>query len=259
MISPAIHIDVYGDRGERVPWNLAFSRDETDIDTWTITVSDSAGKTIGSAALLFSAGVIADESRELVFTDSDAGVEVIFDFSTGVTSFSSGSVSSLRVSAADGHGTGAIATLVINDSGAVEITYTNEEKRILGSVALADFRDPQSLEQRSRALFAFTELGQRQLLAATDERVGSILGNRLEASNVDLGNQFGDLILIQRGFQASSQILRPRVRGNIHNALARATEAGAQHSYRQRVRARPDPIATSSGREGRRRHCVSSR
>lgn len=37
--------------------------------------------------------------------------------------------------------------------------------------------------------------------------MGSILSRRLEASNVDLGAQFGDLILIQRGFQASSQII----------------------------------------------------
>jgi flagellar hook protein FlgE len=34
-----------------------------------------------------------------------------------------------------------------------------------------------------------------------------VLSNRLEASNVDLSRQFGELILIQRGYQASSQIV----------------------------------------------------
>ena len=88
-----------------------------------------------------------------------------------------------------------------------EISYTNEEKKELGAIALADFRDPQQLEQRSNGLFRYDGYGQRQLLSAEDTRVGSILSKRLEASNVDLGGQFGELILIQRGFQASSQII----------------------------------------------------
>jgi flagellar hook protein FlgE len=37
--------------------------------------------------------------------------------------------------------------------------------------------------------------------------VGLVKAKQLEASNVDLSKQFGDLILIQRGFQASSQIV----------------------------------------------------
>ena len=49
--------------------------------------------------------------------------------------------------------------------------------------------------------------GQVQYLTAEDSRVGTILGGKLESSNVDLGSQFGELILIQRGFQASSQII----------------------------------------------------
>lgn len=132
---------------------------------------------------------------------------MVFDFSSGVTSFSSGTVSSLRVSEAEGHATGSLATLVVNSQGQLEITYTNEETLELGAIALADFRNPQALEQRGNALFEFNGFGQVQFLSAEDTRVGSVLSQRLEASNVDLGSQFGDLILIQRGFQASSQIV----------------------------------------------------
>ena len=75
------------------------------------------------------------------------------------------------------------------------------------SIALADFRDPQTLEPRSSGLFAHNGFGQVQYLPAEDSRVGTVLSRRLEASNVDLGSQFAELILIQRGFQASSQII----------------------------------------------------
>jgi flagellar hook protein FlgE len=44
-------------------------------------------------------------------------------------------------------------------------------------------------------------------MTTADPRGGNVVSKRLEASNVDLSAEFGDLILIQRGFQASSQII----------------------------------------------------
>ena len=44
-------------------------------------------------------------------------------------------------------------------------------------------------------------------MTTEDKRVGKVISRRLEASNVDLAKAFGELILIQRGFQASSQII----------------------------------------------------
>ena len=200
-------LTVYSSDGEPQVWSVAFARPETVSDKWSVTVTDAAGREIGVQSLQFAAGSVVEGSSELTFKDEDNGIEVVLDFSEGVTSFSSGSVSSLRANDIDGHGTGALATLTVNSNGELEITYTNEETQVLGSVALADFRDPQALEQRGNAIFAYSGFGQKQYLSASDTRVGSILSQRLEASNVDLGGQFGDLILIQRGFQASSQII----------------------------------------------------
>jgi flagellar hook protein FlgE len=97
--------------------------------------------------------------------------------------------------------------LLVNDLGKLEIGYSNAQKKELGAVAIADFRDPQALQQKSGGLFTDPGSAQRELLTSQDDRVGQVLSRRLEASNVDLAKQFGDLILIQRGFQASSQII----------------------------------------------------
>ncbi len=198
---------VFGPNGEENTWSVEFSRAETEFDVWTITVTDASGAEIGTETLTFENGQVSAGSGELVFEDADNDLSITFDFSEGVTSFSSGTVSSLRANEIEGHGTGSLAALRVNSEGQLEITYTNEETRELGAIALADFRDPQALEQRGNALFAFSGFGQFQYLDASDARVGTILSQRLEASNVDLGSQFGDLILIQRGFQASSQII----------------------------------------------------
>lgn len=200
-------LKVFGANGEEYTWTAAFTRPANEPNSWTLKVTDSTGRVIGEQPLRFQNGQVAQDTSELTFADASNNLSIVFDFSEGVTSFSSGTVSSLRAREVDGHATGALATLTVNDKGQLEISYSNEEKLELGAVAIADFRDPQSLERRSNALFAFSGFGQRQYLAASDVKVGTILSGRLEASNVDLGAQFGDLILIQRGFQASSQII----------------------------------------------------
>lgn len=199
-------VKVYDATGKQHVWTLEFSREETVFDKWTLKVKDAAGTEIGTKELKFADGEIHADTATLTFENASAGLSVTFDFSD-ISNYSSGTVSSLRASDVDGNGTGTITTLAVNAKGHLEIAYSNEEKLELGAVALADFRDPQTLHQRSGGLFAHNGFGQVQYLSAEDTRVGTILSRRLEASNVDLGSQFAELILIQRGFQASSQII----------------------------------------------------
>lgn len=200
-------LKVYDAKGELHAWTVKFTRPAAVFDTWTVAVTDAKGKAIGTKELKFSAGAVVPANAELVFENPDAGLSVTFDFAKNVTSFSSGTVSSLRAATIAGHATGSIATIAVNAKGELELTYTNQEKKQLGAPALADFREPQALEQRGKSLFVYNDVGLRQYLTAEDTRVGTIQGKRLEASNVDLGGQFGEMILIQRGFQASSQII----------------------------------------------------
>lgn len=199
-------IKLYDERGGEHVWTVEFTREETVFDEWTMKVTDGEGDVIGTQTVKFLGSAPDPTTRTLLFEDSVSGLSITFDFAQ-VTSYSSGSVSSMRAADVDGQPTGAISRLAINAKGELEITYSNEETEQLGAVALADFRDPQKLEQRSGGLFVLGAYGQVQYLSAEDSRVGTILSRRLESSNVDLGSQFAELILIQRGFQASSQII----------------------------------------------------
>ena len=199
-------LKVYDERGGAHVWTVAFAREETVADEWTVKVTAADGTVIGTQTLHVTNGLVKPANGTLTFADAANGLSVAFDFSR-ITSYSSGTVSTLRAGDVDGRAAGSIATLTVNEKGQFEVVYSNEEKLELGAIALADFRDPQKLEQRSNGLFVLNGFGQVQYLSAEDSRVGSVLNRRLEASNVDLGAQFGDLILIQRGFQASSQII----------------------------------------------------
>lgn len=200
-------VKVYDEAGGEHIWQIKFDKAEASLNEWKITITDDKAKTIGTQTLKFVQGKVDPTTNKLVFEDTDAKLSVTLDFSQNVTSFSSGTVSTLRKASVDGYKVGAITTISVNATGKLEIGYSNEQKKELGAIAIADFRDPQALDQRSGGLFHDTGLAQRELMTADGKRVGKVLSRRLEASNVDLAKAFGELILIQRGFQASSQII----------------------------------------------------
>jgi flagellar hook protein FlgE len=201
---------VYDASGGLHTWKATFTRDTGNNVTgnkWTVKVVDDKGAEIGTAGLSFDTSGHVDGNKTLSFTDNTNHFTVAFDFSGAVTSFSSGDVVSLRAASIDGNTVGAVTTVAVNDKGELELGYSNEQKVQLGAVAIADFRDTGSLTQRSGGLFAYDGTGEHVYLPSSDPRVGQVKSKRLEASNVDLSKEFGDLILIQRGFQAASQIV----------------------------------------------------
>ena len=201
-------IAVYDPSGGKHLWSAKFAKDTAKgAGNWTVTVTDDKRAAIGSGALKFVGGAVDPTTATIDFADTVSGAKATFDFSSGVTSFSGGTVSTLRVASSDGYGTGTFTTLGVNEAGQVEIGYSNAQKQQLGSVAIADFRDPATLTQQAGGLFTAPDTAQRDILPSGDVRIGKVQSRRLEASNVDLTLQFSDLILVQRGFQASSQII----------------------------------------------------
>lgn len=199
-------LSIYDAAGVKHAWSATFTRTEGTTN-WKVKVVDDKGVTIGEQTLSFASGAPTTATAQLTFADAANSLSVVFDFSANVTSFSAGTVSTLRAGKVDGHAVGSITTIAINTKGQLELSYSNNEKQQLGAVALAVFRDPRSLRQETAGQFSAQPGADFQLLASEDPRVGQVLSRRLEASNVDLSKEFGDLILIQRGYQASSQII----------------------------------------------------
>jgi flagellar hook protein FlgE len=196
-------IKVYDANGQQSVWKVVFDKSTTVTDQWTVTVTDAAGA-VGTQTLKFINGRVDPTAASLTVTKGTYSVALNF---AGVTSYSFGTESTLRSAAVDGYPLGTATSILVNSSGQLEIAYSNQQRTQLGSIAIADFRDPQALTQRSGGLFSDDGTAQRELMASGDPRAGQVKSRQLEASNVDLSKEFGDLILIQRGFQASSQII----------------------------------------------------
>lgn len=204
---------VYDSRGGKQVWTVQFDKAATQSGAttdWTVTVKDSNGATVGTSTLSFIGSIVDPSKTELTINTTPQGADplsVILDFSTGVTSFSGGTSSTLRAAKPDGRGVGALTAVTVEQDGQLKLAWSNEKTELVGAIAIADFRDPQQLESIGEGRFVHTGSGRMRVLASGVEGIGKILSKQLEASNVDLSKEFGELILIQRGFQASSQVV----------------------------------------------------
>lgn len=203
-------VAVYDSRGGKQTWQAKFDKVSGQIGEWTVTVTDGTGATVGSKTLKFIGSAVDPATSKLVFTanpDEADALSVEFDFSSGVSSFSSGTVSTLRAASVDGSAVGALTTVTVDELGQIKLSYSNSKTESVGFVAIADFRNPQQLRRLSGGLFESVGNDPGRLLASNTDGIGRLVSKQAEASNVDLSEQFGELILIQRGFQASSQVV----------------------------------------------------
>ena len=81
-------------------------------------------------------------------------------------------------------------------------------QRDMKQIAMADFTNPMGLEKVGETSYRESaNSGAAQLGVAGQGRLGTLVGGALEMSNVDLAAEFTNLILAQRGFQASSRVI----------------------------------------------------
>lgn len=116
-----------------------------------------------------------------------------------------------RASAAEGAGkpVGNMTNISIDKYGKIYGAYDNGDSNLLGQVVVATFPNAAGLEAVGNNMFATTQnsgsfdgIGKDILTTGGKFNPGVI-----EMSNVDLANEFTDMIITQRGFQANSRII----------------------------------------------------
>ncbi len=159
-------------------------------------------------------------SASLVFevTDSEAGgappaiQEVTLDLGTvgalqnSVTQFSAPSTT--RVYSQDGYALGYLEDFQIDSGGTITGIYSNGSNRVLGQLAVANFANPAGLEKLGETRFSESlNSGIANIGTSNTAGRGTISAGTLELSNVDLAEEFTDMIVTQRGFQANSRTI----------------------------------------------------
>jgi flagellar hook protein FlgE len=126
---------------------------------------------------------------------------------TGATSFSGGTTSDLAASKQDGFLQGTLLTTTFDSQGRLTATYSNQQTVNGPYLALASIDNLQSLIREDGGLFRAQPATRVELGKAGIGALGQVVAGRVELSNVELSQQFTDMIVVQRGYQAASQVL----------------------------------------------------
>lgn len=185
----------------------------TTPNSWSVSVIDENGVVVGSGELRFAAdGTLQTGFTSVSVTLAQPGgpQAITLDFGaagnlSGTTQFS-GQATSLGARSIDGHGVLALSGFAFDGAGVLRLTY-GAETREGQQLALAEITDESSLVYEGGRLFSDVDSERVTLGFADSDSRGRIAGGSLELSNVDLSLEFADMIVIQRGFQASSRVI----------------------------------------------------
>ena len=99
-------------------------------------------------------------------------------------------------------------SIAIAANGVIYGTHPTLGTLELGRIDLATFDNPNGLAQVGSTYFQTTaNSGEPHLCNAGEDGSGALAGGTLETSNVDLSQEFSDMIVTQRGFQACSRLI----------------------------------------------------
>ncbi len=133
------------------------------------------------------------------------GTSIDIDLS-GITYY--GGSQSLGVTGSTGSASGTLQKFQISEDGTVVGAFSNGQKLNLAVIALATFNNPDGLEKIGGTSYQATaNSGIAQVGTPAGGSRGQLLSGSLEMSNVDLAQEFTNLIIAQRGFQANSRVI----------------------------------------------------
>ncbi len=203
---------------------------KTADNAWTAhyVQPDPANPTLlveaGTQALTFdtNGALINDNSATAINFDFGAAVvtpqPITFNYGTGTGEAPAGSgldmstqfasVFSVLNATQDGYASGSLTNISVSQSGEITGIFTNGQTRNIGQVALARFVAPTELTKMGRNLYGESaQSGQPIVGSAGSSGLGNVSSNSLELSNVDLAQEFVNMISSQRGFEANSRMI----------------------------------------------------
>jgi len=108
----------------------------------------------------------------------------------------------------DGTSTGTLQNFSIGSDGTITGAFSNGTTATLGQIGLASFANEQGLLRNGDNTYSTTlASGQPTVGAPTSGGLGSITGDALEQSNVDIATEFANLIVAQRSYEANARVI----------------------------------------------------
>ena len=230
-------LTVYFTKTAANTWNYSVIAQDSEV-TVTAGNSDavSGNALVAQGTLGFSGtGLLDTESAITYFNAGGTGIDftspplspiptapnpdqqIAFDFGTSITTdggagtdgmLQQGSPSVLLTLSQDGFANGTLTGTSIGEDGIISGRFSNGTTRNLGQVALTRFINPDGLQPIGRNLFIQSGDSGAPLVGTPSlGSFGKVFASTLETSNVDLGDELVNMIIMQRGFQSNARII----------------------------------------------------
>ncbi len=213
--------DTLGNAHSVVVYFTKTKTDSTNGNQWTASVNvDGSGKNtiteqdgstttieMSDTVLQFNTtGKYSDGSGNLNLTltnGSTAAQKVTIDVSQLTQYAGNNTINGV----CDGNAAGTLKSISIDSSGIITGTYTNGISQSEAQIAVAQFTNASGLTKTGASLYQQSNnSGEPNVKTARDLGV-TMQASTLEMSNVDIANEFSDMIITQRGFQSNSKII----------------------------------------------------
>jgi flagellar hook protein FlgE len=207
-------VTAYDSQGIEIP--ITFEFHKTDNDTWElqaygtgdppeamwaspqqVTFDPTTGKMSSATTVTLAAADLNNGGY------ANAG-PIDIDLAN-MTEF--GSQKTITVDSQNGFAMGTLQSLSISVDGTITGVFSNGLTRPVGQIALATFTNPVGLEKAGGSSFRATVNSGLPNVGVAGNGRGTINSGTLEMSNVDLAQEFTNLIVAERGFQANSRVI----------------------------------------------------
>ncbi len=213
-------IVAYNTEGETINLNIKFTNNNAATPgSWLAEVTDADGNVLMNGEIQFNPDGTPVAGFENLSLTLPGAVGDVVNLSFGTANTSDGGTSNPGVSSNisaetdDGFPLSGLIGVSFDSNGQLKLLYSNGDTRDGLQLALAHFTSEQDLQQVDGSYFSALETNKPTIGHAGESLFGTIIGSSLELSNVDLAKEFADMIIVQRGFQASSRVM------NIANQL----------------------------------------
>ena len=190
-------------------WSLSLTN---GANSTTITDTDgtTTSVTLTKSALTFDTNgqyVSGDGTLALTYTNGAKAQSVAVNLAA-LTQYADNNTVAATT---DGNAAGTLKSVSIDSTGTIIGNYTNGVKQTEAQVAIAQFTNAAGLTKVGASLYqssmnSYPEGKDPTPHTAADLGI-TITASALEMSNVDIANEFSDMIITQRGFQSNSKII----------------------------------------------------
>lgn len=177
--------------------------------------ADSVNRIVGLSEVTFGSdgNLVSATSQTLNITrtnGADSPLTLTMDFASNnyAVSSLSDSASNLAAVYQDGSPIGTLSNFSIGEDGRIAGSFTNGLTRTIGQVAIAKFTNPEGLVDAGDNLFrSGPNSGAAFITRPREFGTGRLVGSALEQSNVDLSQEFINMILASTGYSAASRVI----------------------------------------------------